>query len=58
MPVAVKARTDDILLFNLDARLSIANLEGAMEVALDGCRQLRAQLEAAIKEYMQLVYNS
>ena len=58
MPVAVKARTEDILLFNLDARLSIANLEGAMEVALDGCRQLRAHLETAIKEYMQLVYNS
>jgi len=54
MPVAVQARSEDVLLFSLDARLSIANLEEALEVALGGCRQLRAYLEAAMKDHMLL----
>ena len=52
MPIAIKARSEEVLLISLDARLSVANLEAAMQQAIHGCRKLRVQFEADMKEYM------
>ena len=55
MPVAIKARSEEILLISLDSRLSIANLEAAMQQAIFACCKLRLQFEADMKEYMSAV---
>lgn len=52
MPVAVKARSDEILLINLDAKLSVDMLDAAMQQAIGGCNQLKSQLELAMKDHM------
>ncbi len=52
MPIAIKARSEEILLISLDSRLSIVLLDAAMQQAILGCRKLRELLEADYTEYM------
>ena len=52
IPVAIKARSEDILLFSLDSRLPADSLEAAIETALRGCGVMKEYCEGAIKAYM------
>lgn len=52
MPVVVKARTEEIVFFQLDSRLSIEYLQEAMDKSIEACRKVRLYLENAIKKDM------
>jgi exosome complex component RRP41 len=54
LPVALRGRSEEVLLINLDAKLSVDSLESAMQQAIAGCRMQRAFMENAMKEYMLL----
>lgn len=50
IPLVIKSRSDEIVFMQLDSRLSLEKLEEAMETAVEGCKQIREYLEAAIKQ--------
>lgn len=53
LPVAVKARSEEVAMLQLGSRLSMSNLEAALVAATDGCRKIRALLEEGIRRYME-----
>lgn len=46
------ARSEDVIYFQLDNRLSVDKLELALDCATGGCRDLRETLENAMKSFM------
>lgn len=52
LPIAIKARSEDIVFMQLDSRLSVASIEGTLGAAIEGCRKIRTILGGAIKESM------
>lgn len=52
VPVAMKARSEEVVMLQLGSRLSMQNLETALLAAAEGCRKIRVLLEAGIREYM------
>ena len=53
LPIAIKVRSEDILLIQLDSRLDVDVLESAMQMAIEGCRKLSQIFEKELKEHMQ-----
>lgn len=47
LPLAIKARTAEIMFIQLDSRLSVQNLELALKTVTAGCMQICALMEAA-----------
>lgn len=52
IPLAMKARSEDIIFLQLDSKISVNNLEEAMTVAVDGCRVMKTYLEKAMQKCM------
>jgi exosome complex component RRP41 len=50
IPIVTKARSSEILFMQLDSRLSLDKLAEAMEVGMEGCKQIKEYLESAIKQ--------
>ena len=53
LPVAMKARSEEVVMLQLGSRLSMSNLEAALVAAADGCRKIRALLEEGMKRYIE-----
>lgn len=49
IPIAIKARSQEVLHMQLDSRLTISNLEGVMSSAIDGCKKIKDIIELGIK---------
>jgi len=52
LPIAMKARSEEVVMLQLGSRLTVENLEAALLVAADGCQKIRTILEEGIREYM------
>mmetsp|Transcript_1919 Transcript_1919/g.2005 ORF Transcript_1919/g.2005 Transcript_1919/m.2005 type:complete len:146 (-) Transcript_1919:93-530(-) len=52
LPVAVKARSEEILFLQLDSKISVDQLQEVLVAAIDGCKKMSNILEIAIKESM------
>lgn len=52
MPLVMKARTEDVVFLELDSRLSLKDLQLALETALVGCRAVKTYLETSIRNMM------
>jgi exosome complex component RRP41 len=52
IPIAIKARSEEVIHMQLDSRLSIDLLSAALEKSIFGCRYIKIYIENAIKEYM------
>ena len=52
MPIAIKCRSEEVLYFQIDQRISLENLEAVLATGITGCRQIRSFVEDAIKSYM------
>lgn len=52
LPLAVKARSEEVLYLQLDSRLSQGQLREALDNGLGACRQLRILFESAMKKHM------
>lgn len=50
--MAMKSRTEEVLFLQSDSRISLENLQVALELATNGCRKIHSTLEIAIKEAM------
>ena len=55
LPLAIKARTAEIIFIQLDSRLSVQNLELALKTATAGCRQICNLMEGAAVSAMVAV---
>lgn len=55
LPIAVKARSEEVVFMQLDSRLSIDNIEDAIKQSISGCRKIRTMLQVGVKERMQQV---
>ena len=53
LPLAVRARSEEILFLQLDSRLSIDLFGDALDVALEGCRRMRTYMEASTKRCIE-----
>ena len=53
LPVAIKARSEEVIMMQLDSRLSLESLETALQSARDGCRKVKVILEEGMKEFMR-----
>jgi exosome complex component RRP41 len=49
LPVAILSKSNDIIYTQLESRLSVDNLESALELAVLGCAEIRRIIEAGIK---------
>eukprot|EP01036_Dinobryon_divergens_P036887 gene36887-48115_t len=52
LPIAIKARSEEVLFVQLDSRISVDSLQEVLDMAIDGCRKVRGLLETAIKAHM------
>eukprot|EP01041_Mallomonas_annulata_P006416 gene6416-12971_t len=52
LPIAIKARSEEVLFVQLDSRISVDSLQEVLDMAIDGCRKVRGLLETAIKVHM------
>ena len=52
LPVAMKARSEEIVFMQLDSRLSVDNIEEALKTAIDGGRKIRTILQTGIRDRM------
>jgi exosome complex component RRP41 len=52
LPLAIKARTKEIIFMQMDSRLSVANLEAALTTGLQGCSDCCASMETAARSAM------
>lgn len=55
LPVAIKARSEDVIFMQLDSRLSIDSIEEALRGAIEGCRTIKSILETEMKQAMSVV---
>lgn len=53
LPMAVKARTEEVIFVQLDNRLSVDNVEAALNAAIAGCAKVKNILEASIKAHIE-----
>lgn len=52
LPVAIKARSEEIIFLQLDSRISVDRLQEVLTEAVDGCRKLKGLMESIIKSSM------
>jgi len=52
LPVAIKARSEEVVFLQLDSRMSVDRLQEVLSAAVEGCRGLRTMMEAMIKSSM------
>jgi exosome complex component RRP41 len=52
IPIAIKARSQEVLHMQLDSRLTISNLESVMDSAINGCKKIKDIIELGIKNSM------
>lgn len=52
LPVAIKARSEEVVFLQLDSRISVDRLQEVLSAAVEGCRGLRTMMEAMIKSSM------
>lgn len=50
IPIVIKARSDEIVFMQLDSRLSLDNLQQAMDRGVEGCKLVKDYIEAAIRK--------
>jgi len=50
LPLAVLARSQSVLLARMDARLSLDGVEEVLEAALEGCRRVHREMDAAVRD--------
>jgi exosome complex component RRP41 len=53
LPIAIKARTEEVVYIQLDSRLSLDNIEVAISTAVSGCKKLQAIFESGVKQNMR-----
>ena len=53
LPIAIKARSEEVIMLQLASRLSLEALEVALRSAVEGCRKLRAIMEDGTKQYIR-----
>jgi len=53
LPVAIKARSEEVIMLQLSSRLSLEVLETALHAALDGCRKIRAVMEDGTRTFIK-----
>lgn len=52
LPMVMKAKSEEIIWLQMDSRLSVDNLEAAMNVGVDGCRMLREYMDSSMRAYL------
>jgi exosome complex component RRP41 len=58
LPVAIKARSEEVITLQLSSRLSLEVLETALHAALDGCRKIRAVMEDGTRTFIKYQQDS
>lgn len=52
MPIAIKCHSEEVLYFQVDARISEEALQDVLRTGVSGCRSIRNFMESTIKSYM------
>lgn len=55
LPVAIRASSEEIIMMQLDQRLSLALCETALQQAVDGCRKIRQVMDRGMRDHLRLV---
>lgn len=58
LPIAIKTRSEEVVMLQLDSRLSLDLLESALGSAMEGCRMVRRVLEDGLKDFMGIRHPS
>jgi len=51
IPLAIKAKSEEVVFLQMDSRLSVESLGDAVSAAVAGCRMVAEYMEAAVKRY-------
>ena len=58
LPVAIRAGSEEIIMMQLDQRLSLDLCETALQQAIDGCRKIRQVMEKGMREHLEAVLSA
>jgi len=52
LPLVIKAKSEEVIWLQMDSRLSMDNLEAAMNAGIEGCRLFRSYIETSMLQYL------